>query len=199
MKLTKLFFAAVIVLSASASFAQGINQISPTSASHLVNINIQDVALLGLVSSTETDITLEGTAPTVAGEAMNFDDATDSSIWLNYSSIPKGGVERKITVKITDGTVPTGLKLTVQTTNSATGNGKLGTIVGGAIDIPSATALSAATILEGITSAFTGSGSGQGHNLTYKLGYTTSEADDYAKLDEVIASELTITYTLSEI
>ena len=201
MKLTKLFFAAVIVLSANASFAQ----LAPVLASHNVNINIPEVALLDLKSLTGTSITLTGTEPTVAGDPMDFSGATNSTIYMNYSSIVRGALVRNVTVQITSGSVPTGLKLTVKASAATGGAGNLGDeVVGADVDgtfiIPASDG-TAAPIVTGIGSAYTGKANGNGRNLTYTLGYATDAATDYASLRNVdlIGVPLTITYTLSEI
>ncbi|MDO9593569.1 MAG: hypothetical protein Q7J19_01100 [Lutibacter sp.] len=197
MNLKNLLFASVIVLSANASFGQNIVQISTKSASHDVNINIQEVALLALKSSTGTAITLAGTAPTVAGEAMTFDNVTDSSIFMNYSSIVKGTSTRNISVALSSN-VPTGLKLTVVAGANATGGaGNLGTASG---ELTLSTAPQ--SIVTGIGSTYTGSGASKGRNLTYKLNYLDDVATNYSALryvDLVDAAPITITYTLSDI
>ncbi len=197
MNLKKLFFAAVIVLSANASFAQVDSKV----ATHTVAINIAEVALLDLhflasETSTSTSITLAGTAPTEAGLPMTFGDAaTNSVIWMNYSSIIKGDLLRNVSVKINDGTVPAGLKLTVlASAASADGAGTKGiattalTLTGTGQDI-----------VTGIGSTYTGDGASRGRNLTYKLDYATNESTDYAALDFSDTNVLEIMYTLSDI
>ncbi|MDP3358843.1 MAG: hypothetical protein Q8S41_05785 [Lutibacter sp.] len=191
MKLTKLFFAAVIVLSANAAFAQADSKV----ATHLVTISIPEVALLDLEAASTT-ITLAGTAPTEAGSPMTFGAAaTNATIWMNYSSIVKGALVRKVTVAITNGAVPDGLKLTVlASAASADGAGTKGTAVA-AITLTN----TASDIVTGIGSTWTGDGVNKGRNLTYQLDYAGT-ATDYADLRFVdIAAPLTITYTLSDI
>jgi hypothetical protein len=197
MNLKNLLFASVIVLSANASFAQDTKV-----ATHLVTISIPEVALLDLEFTpseftTSTAITLAGTAPTEAGLPMTFENATNSSIWMNYSSIVKGvALTRNVSVAITNGAVPTGLKLTVlASAPSSGGKGTLGT---------ASTALilsgTKQDIVTGIGSTYTGNGPSNGHNLTYKLDYLANEADNYAALRfiDTAAAPLTITYTLSD-
>ncbi|MDF1550034.1 MAG: hypothetical protein P1P88_19570 [Bacteroidales bacterium] len=197
MNLKNLLFASVIVLSANASFAQDTKI-----ATHLVTINIPEVALLDLEftgPATSTAITLAGTAPTEAGSPMTFEDlkAKNSAIWMNYSSIVKGAASsRKVTVAVTSGSVPTGLKLTVlASAASSDGKGALGA---------ASTALTLSgtgqDIVTGIGSTYTGDGPSKGHNLTYQLGYNTDAATDYANLRNVdlVGVPLTITYTLSD-
>jgi len=196
MNFKKLFLAAVIVLSVNASFAQDTN-----SDSHTLTINIDEVALLDLevAVGSSSAITLNGTAPTEAGLPMTFgDDATNATIWINYSSIVGSSTEpaRNVSVQITDGVVPAGLKLTaVAAADAGAGAGTMG--------VPSAVlTLSADTaqdIITGVGSAYTGDKANSGHKLTYQLGYAIDAATDYADLDFDNSDVLTITYTLSDI
>lgn len=193
MNFKKLLFAAVIVLSANASFAQGGDT---NEASHTVAINIAEVALLDLESSTGTAITLAGTAPTEAGLPMTFEDANDATTWINYSSIVSGESTRNVTVAITDGAVPAGLKLTVLAAPDAgNGAGTVGTENASVITL----SLDSQEIISGVGSAYTEDGANNGHKLTYQLGYETGAATDYANLKFDNSDTVTITYTLSEI
>ncbi|MDO9136258.1 MAG: hypothetical protein Q7U21_00425 [Lutibacter sp.] len=194
MNLKNLLFASVIVLSANASFAQDTKV-----AAHSLTINIPQSALLDLeVETGTTDVTLAGTAPKEAGLPMTFEDATakNATIWMNYSSIVKGVLLRKVTVAITNGTVPTGLKLTVLA-SAASSDGK-GTL--GAASTALTLTGTGQDIVTGIGSTYTGDGANKGRSLTYQLGYATDAATDYAALRYVdTAAPLTITYTLSDI
>ncbi len=196
MKLQKLFFAAVIVLSANAAIAQADTNVD----THLITINIPEVALLDLeVATGTTAITLDGTMPTEAGLPMTFGAAaTNASIWINYSSIVGSTTEpsRKVSVQITDGAVPTGLKLTALAAADA---GKGGGTVGTASAVLTLSADTAQDIITGVGSAYTGDGANNGHKLTYQLDYATDAATDYAGLDFDDSADLTITYTLSDL
>ena len=125
MNFKKLFFAAVIVLSANAAIAQ-------KTATHDVTISIPEIALLDLEGPAGvSNITLTPTVPTDAGLPMTFEAATNSTIWMNYTSIIKGAPLRKVTVKIQTGDVPAGLKLTVEAgVYSGAGKGTMGTKTG---------------------------------------------------------------------
>ena len=185
MKLSKLFFAALIVFTSTTSFAQDTE-----TDSHEITIGISEVALLDLEAA-DKNITLNSTAPTEAGLATNF-DVTDSSIWLNYSSIVGSGNSRNIKVKISNGTVPSGLQLTVEAGNDAgNGAGTKGSPVSAAVVLNATDA----DIITGVGSAYTGNGVNNGHNLTYKL----SQSGDYSTLDyDNNGTVLTITYTLTD-
>jgi hypothetical protein len=161
-----------------------------TKGAHSVSINIPEVALLDLEGGTA--VVLEPTAPTEAGDAFTFTNATDQSTWVNYSSIVASGNTRTVSAAITTGTVPTGLALKVTAANAvaANGKGRLGTAQG-QITL-SATAQS---IITGIGSCYTGNGQNSGSNLTYALELTST--DNYDELVQANTS-ITITYTLTE-
>ncbi len=196
MNLKNLLFASVIVLSANASFAQS----GPDTkiAAHSVTISIPEVALLDLEAASTT-ITLAATVPAgaEAGLPITFENATNSSIWMNYSSIVKGTSTRNVTVAITGlNTVPGGLKLTVLAgTATNDGAGTKGTALATAHTLTA----TPTSIITGIGSTWTGDGVNKGRNLTYKLDYAGTTTD-YADLRFVdTAAPLTITYTLSDI
>ena len=189
MKLSKLFFAALIIFSAN-TFAQDTNE-----ASHTVAIGVPQVALLDLESDKPLAITLGGTAPTEAGEAVSFNDS-NSDIWINYSSIIGSTTEpsRTISVKIDGGNVPAGLDLkVVAAADAGNGDGTMGT----AVATPTLLSGSSSNIISGIGSAYTGDGAASGHKLTYTLSKSAA-AGSYAQLDFDKSNSLTIMYTLSD-
>jgi len=190
MKFSKLFFAALIIFSAN-SYAQT----DTNEASHNLSLGIPKVALLDLESNSSLAISLNGTAPTEAGEAVAF-NASNSDIWINYSSIIGSTTEpeRTVSVKITNGNVPAGLELKViAAADAGNGDGTMGTAAGTATLLTS----SSSNIISGIGSAYTGDGANNGHKLTYTLSQSAS-AGSYASLDFDKSDTLTITYTLSD-
>jgi hypothetical protein len=191
MKLKNILFATLIVFTVNTSFAQDTNE-----DSHTVTIGIPEVALLDLESATGTAISLNGTAPTEAGDAVIF-NATNSDVWINYSSIVGSSSEpsRNVTVQITDGDVPDGLVLSVQASQDAgQGDGTMGVAENNAITLNKNTA---DKIIDGVGSAYTGNGANKGHKLTYTLKSDTANGS-YAKIDFDQAQTLSITYTLSD-
>jgi len=190
MKLSKLLFAALIIFSSSATFAQGDTETD----AHNLTITIPEVALLDLEApSNNTNVSLVGTHSTEAGDPVAF-NATNNSIWLNYSSIIGGSAKRNITVKITNGDVPNGLSLKVKagTANTALGKGDFGTPEAAAVVINKT---DDTQIISNVGSVYTGTGINKGHNLTYSL----EQSGSYADLKHNGAGEtLTITYTLSD-
>lgn len=191
MKLTNFLLSTALVLSVGTLVAQDTNE-----DSHTVSINVPEIALLDLESQTGTAISLNGTAPTEAGDKVEF-NASNNDIWINYSSICSASTEssREITVQITDGDVPNGLELKVTAAEDAgMGDGAMGDAEENALVLSTQ---NAQTIIDGVGSAYTGNGPSKGHNLTYTLTQK-SDAGSYAALDFSQSQTVTITYTLSD-
>ena len=160
---------------------------------HDVALKIPEVALLD-VEGNERSITLAPETPTEAGEFLDFSNATDNSLWVNYSSVvgSKSDPSRKVTVAITNGLVPGGMELYVAAAAVSTGEGDLGTPVG-KVNL-SATA---ADLINDIGSCYTETGVDVGHQLTYAL-VLAGDDDAVANIDFDDATTLTITYTLTD-
>ncbi len=161
---------------------------------HTVTIKIPEVALLDLESASAKNFNLAPTAPTEAGDPLDFSKATDSRLWLNYSSIigSTTEAERKVTVQVTNGDIPGGVELKVKAAAAtATGAGTYGTPAASAVSITTA----AADIITGVKSVYTGHGVSKGHNLTYSLELASG---GYADLDFDDSQTVTVTYTLSD-
>ncbi len=175
------------------SLAISMNAQDTNTASHLVDISIPEVAIIDIeTAEASTTISLGGTAPTEAGEAVVF-GGTDNTLWLNYSSIV-GDTETSRNVSVSYvGTLPGGMDLkVVAATDAGNGDGTVGT--------PSAEVSLTTTdqnIITGIGSAYTADGVSNGHQLTYTLDVDTT-AGSYANLNFDDDTQLTITYTLQD-
>lgn len=186
MKFSKLFFAALIVLTSTNTFAQ-----DDKDDTHTVTIGIPEIALLDIETDDARNFTLAGEHSTEAGDPINFTNATNNNLWLNYSSIVSAGLSRSVTVSITDGYLPGGLNLNVIASSCTTGKGTNGN--------PTAQVTltdSSQDIITGVGSAYTETGNEKGHNLTYSLSHDTA-AGAYANL-KVDNTTLEITYTLTD-
>ncbi len=189
-KWTQFVFAATLVASATVVSAQDDND-----DVHDVVISIPEVALVDLESATGTSINLGPQAPTEAGLPLDFSAQTNSAIWMNYSSIKStvNDPTRNITAKISTGTLPSGMTLTVTSAGDAgNGDGTMGTSVG-AVNLTT----SDQNVITGIGSAYTGNGVNNGHNLTYGLSLSVA-AGSYASIDADDATTVQITYTISD-
>lgn len=161
---------------------------------HSAIITIPEVALLDLEATNGTTVSLNPSVPTEAGLALSF-PVTDTSLWLNYSSIKGSNTDssRNVTAQITSGTVPAGTSLKiVVSTDSGNGDGLMG-----APSAPIALTNVAQNVITGIGSAYTGNGINKGHNLQYTLDLLPS-AGAYGLLDFDFNETLVITYTLTD-
>lgn len=161
---------------------------------HQIFIGIPEVALIS-VQNVNSQIILQGTNITKAGKKIKF-NAIDKSTWINYSSIVGSTDEltRYVTIEISEGKIPDGLKLFVRAfADVGMGGGNLG------IPINSKQVLEniPVKIIENIGSCYTGVGVNNGHNILYKLKLS-DEDDAYSKLDFNQSQTLALTYTLSD-
>lgn len=176
----------------------GWTQGNGTSSSHDVQITIPEVALLKVVPEGST-VTLAPTAPTVAGDPLDFSQSvsSDNSMWLNYSSIVENGNSngvgnnRKITVKYT-GAMPSGLQLKVSAASIATGAGSRGNPIS---DVVLKT--TDQDLITNIGSCYTQKGSNNGSQLTIALEKSNNNDDEYNLLSHGYDGTVTVTYTLS--
>ena len=160
-------------------------------ASHGVKITIPTVALVD-VEGTDGEAGTINLTPDVtsleAGSAVDFSDATDNSLWLNYTSIIASEQdERNITAEI-DGTLPTGVSLNLSAGGVSTGNGNLGASAG-----TIALTTNGKNLVTGIGSGYTESGYEKGHQLTYSLDM---DNESYAALASGTYN-VTVTYTIT--
>ena len=160
---------------------------------HNVTINVPEVAILDIEPAASTAITLAPEKPTEAGLALDFTNATNDELWLNYSSIIGSTTEssRNISVVIQSGTVPGGMVLKVTAdVDAGNGDGTVGTSAG-EITLSG----SAQNIITGIGSCYTGHPENNGHQLTYVLEL---DAGNYSALDFDDSNVLSIVYTISD-
>lgn len=160
---------------------------------HDVDIEIPEVALLGLVPENQSDITLTVSSPLEAGTDLDLSKAQNTSVWINYSSIIKNQFHKRKVIAVIQGEVPAGMHLTVEASECVgQGNGKLGNPVGKVIlsDQPT-------NLIVNIGSCFTGRGSNNGHYLTYKLEKDESEINFDQLTDE--GASVSVIYTLTDI
>jgi len=164
------------------------------SAAHKINIEIPEVALLGLVSNGSSNVNIHLQSPVEAGNSIDFSNThQNENIWVNYSSIIRDNNHRRKIVAFIQGEVPTGIQLKVVASEaSGAGKGKLGTSLGTV-----ALTSQPAEIITNIGSCYTGKGTSNGHCLTYKLEYDNS-ADNYAQLSQSETS-FNVVYTLTDL
>lgn len=164
---------------------------------HKIKFLIPDVSLMDIeTDQSSKNIVLQVLSPNEAGLPATTTFEGANYIWLNYTSIKRGGGngnQKIISVRISNGTLPSGVSLKAVASNASNhGLGKKG--------VPTASYLvlnnTDQTIIQEIESAYTGNGSGKGHKIEYSLLVDEEETED---LDNTLDNtELTITYTLTE-
>jgi phage tail tube protein FII len=168
-----------------------------STATHSVEITIPTVALVDVESTAGGEAGTINLSPTVssleAGEAVDFGTATNSDLWLNYTSIVEGNgnnAQRRITVELdNENKLPSGISLLVSAGTVSSGKGKKGSPAEGKVTLGK----NAQDLITGIGSCYTESGSNKGHNLTYEL---SMDNDKYEKL-MADTYDVQITYTIT--
>ena len=166
---------------------------SSKSAQHNITVSIPSHALVGL--SSLSTITLKPSAPTTAGEGLDFNasSVTDNSIWLNYSSIvSKSGSSNTISVNMTENKLPEGVSIELSGSEvTGKGKGALGTSTGKVLTLSA----KAQDFITGIGNCYTGTGIQAGRQLKYTL-----KMDDNASYEKLTSGDFstTIVYTITE-
>ena len=178
---------AIIGLSLNTSFAQSDTKTD----NHTVAITIPEVSLLDIELSTSKNLTMNFVAPTEAGNAITA-PLSNTTLWLNYSSIVEPtGVDASRTVSVKASAVIPGVDLKVTAgADAGAGAGTKGTPVGGGVTLTTTDQ----TLISGIGSSWTDTGTSKGHQLTYAVSLTS--AASYGSLLSGL-STVTVTYTLS--
>lgn len=160
-----------------------------------VAIEIPEVALVDLESSSGKNVSLVIDNPEEAGEGVNLASASDSSTWLNYSSIRSSTTDpnRSIYARIISGSVPNGLKLKVKPLGYyGSGDGALGAPVNGNGRVLNG---NDRRLIKNIKSCYTGDGPGNGHQLIYFLELRNN---GYKKLRFDVSNAVAVLYTISD-
>lgn len=170
-----------------------------SAASHRVKLHIPDIALLDIESDGITEISLALEAPIEGGEAIQVNQANNTSLWLNYSSLynqntaVNNGKSRTIYARIVSGTLPSGLILNLQATVAThDGKGQKGTPETNTVVLNEQDQ----SIIVNIGSCYTGSGAGKGHQLSYSVSL---DPTSIGLIDSGLNESLvTIGYTISD-
>ena len=174
----------IAVAFATLFIANSANAQDGLTANHAISYTVPKVALVDVEGGSSISLAL--VAPTEAGEGMDM-SATNSSLWLNYSSTTASAGVNTVSVK-SDVTLP-GVALKVLAGSDA-GQGA------GAVGTPSSIitlTTSDQQIIGSIGTCYTGSGTSKGHNLTYSLATTAYNLIKYTATPTAI----TITYTIT--
>ncbi len=189
-RMKRLFITSIVILTKLFVVAQSNDNVETT-----LTIAIPEVAIMDIESVGSKNITLALETPTEAGSMVGVSAAVDSSLWLNYSSVTgkKSNASRKIYVRMASGSIPNGLRLRVTPLNySGSGDGNIGVS-----SSPNGRVINRSDrlILKNINTCYTGDGTGNGHQLVYKLEYRKNQ---YHKIKFDQSNTVTIIYTITD-
>jgi hypothetical protein len=159
---------------------------------HKVNIEIPDVALIGLVSNGDSHVNFIAAAPGEAGNRIELAKIKQNKeVWLNYSSIIRSHTHRRKVVAVVQGEIPPGLRLTVEASPPAgRGKGMLGS-PSGRINLTT----DPTELISDIGSCYTGMGPNNGHLLSYRLEEDDSGEAMAALTENQISLQVVFTLT----
>ena len=161
--------------------------------SHKIILQIPEVALINVYSNSA--ISLGNATAIEAGNPLNFDD-TNNNFWINYSSIigSQSQPSRDISIRISEGTIPAGVKLYVNVAEDmGAGAGTMGKPISSTQELTK----NPLTIITDIGSAYTGAGANKGNKVQYTLKLSDAP-NAYANLDFDKSSTLVINYTFTD-
>jgi hypothetical protein len=167
-----------------AGFATQVASAQDTNTdSHTLNLNLSELALINIVGSSGTTITLAPTT-TTAGELPTVTENT--SLWLNVTSVISCTETRTINVKTS--AVIDGFDVKIAAAACTSGTGTFGSVAGSALTLTT----SDQALVTGIGSCYTSTGVSSGYNLTYSTiantGFGSARANN---------TPITITYTIT--
>jgi hypothetical protein len=176
--LTLLLFSLYII---SSSAQRNVDEIN-------VNLNLNEIAILNIEPS-NTMVVLNLETPNNPGEKAKITSVNNKK-WINFSSaITENSPPRNLSIKIEDGSVPSGIYLKLLISNyMGSGKGQLG-----ASKNMITLNRSSQVIISDIGGAFTGNGINNGYEIIYFL-----EIYDYKLLDVNNSETLSISLTLTD-
>jgi len=131
-------------------------------------------------------------ASSIAGSSVPT--VSNSSMYLRISSIVPGNTKRKVTVRISSGSVPAGTRLTLgaAASTSSSGSGQRGIV-----SAPVILSATDQTIISNIGSCYTGTGYTDGYRLTYTWGPYNPQTDYQLITATSTPVTITVLFTIS--
>jgi len=156
--------------------------------SHDIRIVVPKSSTIHIKGDNDGAINLVAEAPQQAGQPLSFTTSEDNSLWLNYSAVSQEG--KNIYASIVDGELPSGLGLTLDASITAeSGQGNLGQSQGRVT-----LSTENQSIVEGITTCYTGDGTNKGRQLAYQL----VALDAYKTINATTNMSITVCYTITD-
>lgn len=152
-----------------------------------VTLNVNNYALIATNNATVS----MNMNTTVAGAAVS--QVVNSNLYVKISSIVQGNTKRKITARISSGTVPTATSLTLLPAACTTANS------GGVRGTPITTAITLndvdQAVINGIGTCYTGTGNNDGYRMTFRWS-VLNQSTDYDLLESGTYN-VTVVFTLT--
>jgi len=172
----------VMILLSLVLYGKTVAQVYTT---NVFTITINDVSLIRINPLSTISMNL---LATVAGETTS--PKSNSTAYLQLTSIAPANQTRRIMASVTTGTVPAGTLLYLTASSCSTGGGDHGTPSGQITLLKNINT----TLINGIGSGYTGSSATNGFNLTY---YWSVDPANYALLRAIASAPITVTYTIT--
>jgi hypothetical protein len=152
---------------------------------NVFTITINDVILIRINPLSTISMNL---LASVAGETTS--PKSNSTSYLQLTSIAPAGQTRRIMASITSGFVPAGTLLKLTASSCSTGAGTRGSPSGQITLLKNINT----TLINNIGSGYSGTAATNGFNLTY---YWNVDPANYALLRAIASAPITVTYTIS--
>jgi hypothetical protein len=155
-----------------------------------VNFSLPEVALVDIEPDSDNSIHFKIMTGTEAGTSPMAVKTSEDELWLNYSSaLPSSSNSRVITAEVSQGSIPSGIKLFLEASGySSHGDGQQGQAAG-KIELTN----QPRPVISGIGNCYTGNGIRSGHQLYFSI-----EITDYSELETSGEHNFVILYTLTE-
>ena len=155
-----------------------------------VSFSLPEVALVDVEPDDDNSIQFTILPGTESGEKPEVGNASNNSLWLNYSSaLPANLSSRSITAEVSQGVVPPGIQLFLEASHFQ-GNGRgIRGQSSGKIELTG----SPRPVISGIGNCYTGDGINSGHQLTFSIAI-----DDAAEMGSAGEHNFVILYTLTD-
>jgi len=149
----------VFILVVTSFLFSGITVAQSYTAGDQITLNVSDFCLID-TNHAPVAMTLSAS---VAGTPVG--SVSNSDMYVKISSVVPGGTNRKITAKMSGGTIPSGTTLTLHAALSTNlnGAGRIGVVV----VTPIVLSTTDQELVAGIGSCYTGTGYTDGYRLTY--------------------------------
>ena len=156
-----------------------------------IRFTLPQVAILDIEPETNSNVVFSMSPASEPGALPIINKTSNEELWLNYSSSHSNSQgARSVIAQITEGSLPDGIVLKLNASNykGFKGNGSFGRS-SGEVSLSS----QPQTIIHSVGNCYTGDGVGNGHLLDFSL-----EISDYAQLNTIGETSLTILYTISD-